>query len=394
MLGQQGAMNMQILVRGWLVYEITGSYAALGVMGLATGGPMLVLSVVGGVLADRMPMIRIIQMGQLASMGSALVLAALLWMDMLQFWHLLIAALFQGTVLALMMPSRQALIPDIVGRELLMNAVSLNAAGMNLMRLGGPSLGGLLIAVIGPGWVYFTMALLYLGAMVTLFGLKPKQRPAAAVTDADAPAPVKRRRGTQGFSDIAEGAKYIRHDRTVSLLLAVSFTTSILAMPYMQMLPGFVSEVFGEGASKLGFLISASGIGAFLGAIAMASMPPKRRGVILLVTAIIIGVGLVVFSASNYYWVSLLVMVFIGVGTAGRQALGQVLIQTYSDDRYRGRVMSIHQTQVSAMMLGAFALGLIAEVVGVQVALGGMAIVLLVVTTGFLVLSPTVRNLD
>lgn len=389
MLGQMAAMNMQMLVRGYLVYDLTGSYAALGSIGLATGAPMLTLSVVGGIIADRMPKKTTLQAGQAASMLIAAGIALLLVFGQLNFAWLFVASLAQGTVLALMMPARQAFIPEVVGMDRLMNAVSLSAAGMNLMRLLAPAAGGFMIAIIGPAWVYWLMAGLYGIALLALIPLT--SRPPATRSDDGAP----KGRGARGLSDLVEGARYVVHDRRIFMLLLLSFVTSMLAMPYIQMLPGFVADVFDdESGSLLGVLIASSGAGALLGALGIASLPERRRGLLLLVSALVIGVGLILFSSSHLYWLSMIFMAVVGLGTAGRQALGNVLLQAYVEDVYRGRVMSIYMTQFSLMMFGTFFVGIISEFIGVDVALGGLGALLIVVTLGFLAFAPRLRTLS
>jgi MFS family permease len=384
MLGQMGAMNMQMLVRGWLVFDLTGSYAALGVVALAQAVPQLTLSIGGGVLADRMPKKLVVQAGQAASVGVALAVAALLFLDVLVFWHLLVAGVVQGLVMAIMMPARQAMVPEVVGMDRMMNAVALNSAGMNLMRLLAPGLGGVLIAVIGPGSVYVLMAGLYAFSVVTLFGV-PTHPPAR-------PANGARRKG--GFADLKSGLVYVVQDRTMFVLLTMNFITSLMAMPYLMLLPGFVKEVYGAGSIGLGVLITVSGAGALVGALVIASLPPKRRGLLLLLSAAFIGVSLVAFASSDIYIVGLIAMVFVGVGSAGRQALGQVLLQQYVENEYRGRVMSVYMTQFSVMSVGVFLVGTASEVIGVQWAIGGLAGLLVVVTLVMLATMPRLRQLD
>ena len=384
MLGQMGAMNMQMLVRGWLVFDLTGSYAALGVVALAQAVPQLTLSIGGGVIADRMPKKLVVQAGQAASVGVALAVAALLFLDVLVFWHLLVAGVVQGLVMAIMMPARQAMVPEVVGMDRMMNAVALNSAGMNLMRLLAPGLGGVLIAVIGPGSVYVLMAGLYAFSVVTLFGV-PTHPPAR-------PANGARRKG--GFADLKSGLAYVVQDRTMFVLLTMNFITSLMAMPYLMLLPGFVKEVYGAGSIGLGVLITVSGAGALVGALVIASLPPKRRGLLLLLSAAFIGISLVAFASSDIYIVGLIAMVFVGVGSAGRQALGQVLLQQYVENEYRGRVMSVYMTQFSVMSVGVFLVGTASEVIGVQWAIGGLAGLLVVVTLVMLATIPRLRQLD
>ena len=384
LLGQMGAMNMQMLARGYLAFELTGSFAALGLIGLANAIPMLALSLYGGVIADRFPKKRVLQAGQAVSALIALCVGLLLVADLLTFPYLLAAGAVQGVVMALMMPSRQSILPEVVGMERLMNAVSLQAAGMNLMRLMGPAAGGFLIAWVGAESLYFIMTAMYLVAVAALMPVQLRHEGGGRAA----------RRSRGGGGGLIEGLRYIRNDATIFMLLVMTFVISILAMPYLLMLPGFVDEIFGGGPKELGLLISVGGVGSLIGALTLASLPAKRRGLMLLASGLVMGFALVGFSASPSIWIGGVFMFFVGVGSAGRQALGNVLLQSYTENEYRGRVMSIYMTQISLMSLGAFIIGIIAEAVGAEWALGGMATLLVVMSLGFFVFSPLLRRLD
>ena len=385
MLGQMAGMNMQMLVRGYLVFELTGSFAALGVIGLVSAIPMIGLSLIGGVIADRAPRKLVLQLGQTANVLIALAIGALLFADVLRFEHLVVASLFQGIVMALMMPSRQAMVTDVIAPARLMNAVSLNAAGMNLMRLLAPAGGGIVVALVGAAWAYLLMAALYALAIVALLPV-----PARPVAER---APTSRGARSSGAADLVDGLRYVVRDPVMFSLVGVSFVTAILAMPYLMMLPGFVSDVLDGGATELGLLMAISGAGSLLGSLVIASMPEKRRGLLYLLSAIFLGAALLAFAASGTFAISAAVMVLVGIGTAGRQTLGNVLLQSYVEDRYRGRVMSIWMTQWGMMSGGTLVVGLVAEAVGIQVALGGLAAALIVFTLAVLVLVPRVRRI-
>ena len=180
LLGQMAAMNMQMLIRGYLVYDLTESFAALGVISLGSAVPMLTLSVFGGVLADRAPKKLVLQAGQVANVVISVIVGLLLLFDLLEFAHLMVAGVAHGIVISLMMPSRQAIMPEVVGMDRLMNAVALSAAATNLMRLMAPALGGFMIAFIGAEWVYFLMAALYGFAVITLARVQPQYEPPPA----------------------------------------------------------------------------------------------------------------------------------------------------------------------------------------------------------------------
>ena len=382
LLGQMAAMNMQMLARGYLAFDLTGSFAALGVISLGSAAPMLILSVFGGVLADRAPKKLVLQLGQLANAVTAVVVGLLLLFDLLQFEHLLVAGVAHGIALSLMMPSRQAILPEVVGMERLMNAVSLSAAASNLMRLAAPAAGGFMIAFIGAEWVYFLMAGLYGFAVVTLGRVRLHYEPAA------------RSRRTSGYADLVEGVRYVIAERTLALLLLAGMVGALLALPYQIMLPGFVTDVLGGGPIELGLLIAVSAVGSLGGSLVLASLPARRRGLLLLLSSLFVGVALIGFASTRLIWLSGFFMLFVGIGSAGRQALGNVLLQQYSLDEYRGRVMSLYMTEFGIMSFGAVLFGLFAEQVGGQWAFGTVSAVLVVLTLAMIAFLPRLRRLD
>ena len=174
-LGQMAAIQMQILMRSYVTYELTGSFAAIGIVGLASAVPMLLLSVFGGVLADRVPRKRILQVGHVLNMGFALLVGVLLLLGLLRVEHLFVIALVQGIVLALTISAGQAIVPEVAGRERLMNAVSLNAAGMSFTRLLAPAAAALMIALLGTGSAYLTIAVFYGLALIALLPVRSRQ---------------------------------------------------------------------------------------------------------------------------------------------------------------------------------------------------------------------------
>jgi MFS family permease len=389
MLGQMGAMNMQLVVRGFLAFVLTGSYAALGLVSLAGALPMLVLAVFGGVIADRLPKRTVLQAGQVLSLINAVSMAALLFLDLMTMQWLLIGAFAQGIVMALTMPTRQAMIPDIVGMERLMNAVSLNMAGMNTMRLVAPAVGGFIISLLGFEWAFLAMAMLYGFAIFAM--LRVTWRPATAPGESGA-GPIEV--GLSSLRDIGDGIRYIRGDRLMFVLLSVSFVSSIFGMPYLFLLPGYVADVFGGGGSEVGLLISISAVGSLAGALVLASIPGRRRGMLLLAATMLLAVALFAFPQTANYWVAAAVIVAVGIGSALRQALSQGLIQAYVDNAYRGRVMSVFMTQFSIMQMSTFFIGVIAETVGIRVAFASLGVGLAAVTLVVFLFVPRLRQLD
>lgn len=386
LLCQMFPMNMQMMARSLLIYRLTGSAAILGAMAFAHAIPMVLLSFFGGVIADRMQKKYVIIAGQVGSAVVSLGVALTLTLGYLSveragsWWILIVASIFQGTVMGLMMPSRQAIIREIVSTEQLMNAVSLNIMGMNAIRLFAPALTGFLIDAFDFKAVYYVMTASYLMAVVFI-AFMPST---STITT----------RSSSALADIKGGLKYSRHEITILLLLVFSLFVVILSMPYFLLMPIFADDILKVGATGMGWLMSISGIGAIIGSITLASLPNKKRGVMLLASSVILGLALVSFSFSSSWYLSLALMVVVGLGQAGRMTLSNTLLQYYVADEYRGRVMSIYMMQFGLSSFGTFAAGLFAEAVGVQWAVGGFAMVLVLLSILALAFIPRIRKLD
>ncbi len=389
MLGQMASQNMQMVVRAYLTFELTGSYAALGIISLANAVPGLLLAMVGGAIADRVPYKKlVVQAGQFVNAGNAIVISALAFSGLLSFEALFVAAVVQGTTMALMMPSRQALLPALVDPDRLMNAVALNAAGMNTMRLFAPAAGGLLLTAAGAGWVYFLMCGLYLFASMTLTRV-PEAR-SDVVSAGSVRGEIR-----ASLTNMWGGLTYMRREPTIGPLLLVNMMIVIMAMPYMFLLAGFVQDVLNANAAALGILQSVSGIGSLAGALVIASFTSKRRGTYFLLGSAFQGLMLLLaFTLSTSVLMMAGFMLVMGLGQSARQSLSNVLVQTYVDDAYRGRVMSIYMLQFSLSQFGSFFTSMLAEAVGPRIALGSTSAVLILVALGTLLLVPRLRNLE
>lgn len=408
-LGSWGAMNMQMLVRSVIVFQLTGSYAALGMTSLFSAIPGLGLTMFGGLAADRFPKKRVVQIGQSGSAIMALVMGTLLYFDQLQFWHLLASSVVQGSIMALMMPSRQAMMPEVVGMDRLMNATALGMGTMNLMRLVGPAAGGVLLATMGGEAVYFVIVGFYLwsivmmakvpltkGAMATMGavgaiaragGRGPNGRPATA-------GPPRMRRGGGSLADIADGLRHIRHNPTIMVLLATSLAMVAFSMPYQMMLPGYVLDVLGKGPETVGVMMSIMSIGSLGATLVIASLPPRNRGRLLLLGGFLTGAALLAFPLSTAWIPIVTTVIVIGVGQSFRQSLGSVLVQTYVEDEFRGRVMSVMMMQMNMAMLATFFFGLLAATIGPQITFGLMGGLMVTVVAGSTIFLPRLRRLQ
>ena len=397
MLAQFSSMHMQMVVNPWLVFELTGSYALLGGIALASAVPGLALGFIGGVVADRAPKKIVIQIGQAISAISTLGVALLLWLDLLTFQHLMVLAAIQGAVFAIIGPARQAFIPEIVGPSRLTNAIALNMAGLNVTRMGVPALGGFLIAFMGAAGVYAVMGALILLAMITLTPIRSYVPDGEDTTAAEAPRrPMGGGHGSmgaRGLADVIDGFRYLAADRLVLALLLVNFFIVLMSMPYMQLMAGFVKQVLDAGPEGLGILWSITGIGSLVGSLAIASMPNRGRGKVFIWSALVLGIALAAFAASTWFWVSALIMVVVGIGQAGRMSLSNILVMHYTRPEFQGRVMSVYMMEFSLVSVGTFLVGVLAQYIGIQWAIGLTGLSLIVIAIASLVFVPRVRDL-
>ena len=383
-LGQMGAAIMQIFVRSFLVFELTDSYFALGVVAIGSALPQLLLGPYGGVVADRFPKKTVTQVFQIIGLANTLTIGTLAVLGVLDFWHLIVSAVFQGVLVAMMVPARQSMVSEIVSRERLMNGVSLAAAAMNIMQFVGPGLGGLLLYSIGAGGTFYVMAAGYLIAIVTMF--KVPRVPAQATGGVGGPR--------EALTDMAAGFRYMAGHRTLRMILLLSFVVSALGMPFQPMLPGFVQDVFGADAALAGAFGMVSAAGALLASLRLAGMAQRRRGWLLLGLSALLGLGVLGIAVSSWLWLSLALMIVLGVGQSGRMSVSATLIQEHAEPAFRGRAMSVLMMQFSLMSLGAFVLGLLAEGIGIRWAVAGMAIGLLAATAATAALSPRIRSVQ
>jgi MFS family permease len=386
MIGQWGSMNMQMVTRSLLIYRLTGSAAILGLMSLAGAIPMILLCFYGGAIADRMQKKHVIQAGQAASALVALSVAIALTTGYLSsdnpgsWWILLVNSVLQGIIMALMMPSRSAIIPEIVGGGQVMNAVALSNLGMNSLRLLAPGLAGFIIDAFNFEAVFYTMTGLYIMSIILTSFIPTKSTPVI--------------RTGSDLDNIREGLKYMWNTPTIFSVIIFGLVVIVLSMPYQMLMPIFTDDILKVSATGLGILMSVSGLGAILGSLTLASLPAKRRGVILLSSAMLLGVALACFSFSRSWFLSLGLILIVGLGNSGCQTLGNVLLQSYSEPAYLGRVMSTNMLYVGLSQLGTFVAGIIAESVGVQWAIGGFAALLTVIAALNYIFVPRMRKLD
>jgi len=386
MVSQMAAMNMQMIARSLLVYRLTGSAAILGGIALANAVPMVFLALFGGVIADRVQKKYVVIFGHVASALASLGVAIALTTDYLSighegsWWVLMAAAAFQGAIMGIIMPSRESLVREIVSAEDLLNAISLNTMGMNSLRLFAPALTGFLIDAFDFEAVYFTMAGMYLFAALFLAYL-PRT---STIVKSESSV----------LANIVEGFRYIRSETTIWFVLLFLLLGIVLSQPYVLLMPIFCDDILEVGATGMGILLSVSGAGAIIGSLVLASLPNRKRGLIMVISSVVLGISLTVFSFSESWSVSIGLMIFVGLGQTGQMTVAGTLIQYYVNPLYLGRVMSILMMQFGLISFGTFAAGLLAEAVGVQWSVGGFAMALAVISILTLMFVTRLRTVE
>jgi MFS family permease len=380
MLLLMAAINVQMLARGYLTWELTKSPIAVVVVGAGFAPPILLLSLYGGAVADRYSRKKIIQLGQIGMLAIILMVGISITTGTITVYHLVAASVMQGTIWAFLMPARQAIIGQLVDEEQLTNAVALNSSGMSLMTIAAPGIGGVIYGQFGPGPTYFVMAGLTVIAFI-LTNWVPNMAPVAN---------LKRRM----WSDIKEGLVYTKQNRTVLMLLLVALSTALLAMPFRTLLPVQIEEVFKLKVEALGLMLSMIGVGALFGSLVIAGLSKdSRRGWVLLITSMLSGGAILLAAFTTSYPIALVIMVVLGVGDSGRRALNSSLIMEQTDDEHRGRVMGVYMMNFGLIPLGAIPLGFITAFLDVRVAFAIAGGGLLVAAIGYTVLTDKIRRL-
>lgn len=375
-----GGMQMQMLARGYLVYDITGSASLLGFVSAGMAIPMLFLAPFGGVIADRVERKRLIQGGQFIVAIFALVIGTAIFTDRIEWYHLLIVSILQGTVWTFMMPARQAIIPQIVGPERIGNAMAINAAGMSAMTLIAPAIAGGLYALAGPANVYFIISgLSLLSVAVTTLVPKPER----------SAAPSQKH---NMFADIGAGLVYIKGNSMVLVLLVMGLATTLLASPFRMLLPVFVVDIYNRGPDSMGLLVAIMGGGSLVGSLAIAALGDWRRGMLLIIGSFISGAALLLIAAFPLYYAGAAIMVLVGLGDAGRRTINMGLIMEVVEDQYRGRVMSVFMMNFGLMPLGVLPAGMVADALGGQMAIAILGGLLILVTLPVLITQKRLRS--
>jgi MFS family permease len=384
MIGSIGAF-MQGTAQGWLVLDLTNSPAALGVVSALQVLPVLFLSPLAGVAADRFDRRRLLATTQLSSAVIALTLAVLATTGLVQFWQVAVLALLMGVAGAMQNPTYQAIVPSLVARPAIGSAVALNSAQFNLSRILGPALAGAAIAAGGLGIAFWANALALMAVAAVFWRLRVAPVPAAERTQA-----------ASMWANLLDGIRFVRSRRLVATLVLLAGVPALFLLNYLMLLPVFARDVLGIGAAGLGMLSAAIGVGALAGALGLAVLRPSGgSGRSLLAGLVIAGAAEIVFAVSRVVPVSLAALAILGACQVLYYATSNTLLQVLVPGRLRGRVMSLYiLTSWGLIPIGNVVSGAVAEHAGATVALVAGSAITLLAALLVATLVPELRRLE
>lgn len=348
---------IQQVAQSWLVFELTNSVLLLGIVGFLGSIPILILSLFGGILADRLNKRNILIVTQIIFMCLAFTLAILTQFKVITPYQIMIIAVLNGIVMAFDAPARQSIVVELVGKTHLFNAIALNSVAFNSSRIIGPALAGILIATIGMSGCFYINGVSFLAVIIALYSIKIKH--VRNVSE-----------GASTLKDLKEGLNYIKNNRLILALIAMVGVVSLFGVAHVVLMPVFANDLLKVGIKGLGVLMSAAGCGALFGALILARLGDfKYKGRLLLSSAMVFSVSLIIFSLSKVYLLSIFVLIFVGFSSVTAIALVNTLLQTKVEDRFRGRVMSVFMITFAGMMpFGNLIAGGLAHTMGVSFA--------------------------
>ncbi len=347
---------VQAVAQSWLVFQLTNSAFLLGLVGFLSSIPIFLLSLFGGVVADRMNKKNILLFTQNAFMLLAFLLAILTQMKLITPAQIMLIAVLNGIVMAFDAPCRQAVIAELVEKQHLLNAIALNSAAFNSARLIGPALAGILIASIGMSGCFYINGISFLAVIIALLliNINNGQRKFAR---------------THLIKDLSDGLRFIKDNHIILILISMVGITSLFGISYVILMPVFANDVLNVGVKGLGLLMSFTGFGALIAALILARLGDfKYKGKLLISSSIIFSISLVLFSLSKTYFISLITLILIGAASVTSIGIVNTLLQTLVPDEFRGRAMSAFMLTFAGFMpFGNLLAGSLAHIWGVSI---------------------------
>ncbi|MCO5214867.1 MAG: MFS transporter [Thermomicrobiales bacterium] len=359
---------IRITALGYLVYDLTGDPLKLGLINLAMSIPVVILSPLVGSFVDRINRRNLLVTAQILAITLMLMLALFVGQGWITWQRLLIYAVILGAISTFDWPVRLAIIPSLVDRPLLQNAIALNASMFTIARVVGPTLAGWLIALTGMAWAFGVTALLMVPFPLVLLSLPRLKNMCPAQTQ-----------NGSGLAQLMDGYRYIATKPVIKALMLLNMIPIFLAMSYVTMAPAYVSDILHMDATALGYLMAINGLGAFIGTFSVARYSRmKGRGRKILVGMVVFSVVLCVFALTSHVWVSFITIFFLGVSFGFVGALNDTLIQFAVEDDYRGRVMSVYAMLSGIAPMGAMFVGWMATSFGLPTALAAVSVIVVV----------------
>ncbi len=383
------SMSMQMTTRAWLVMQITtDSPMALAWTMVSFAFPLTFVSLIAGALADRMPRRTIVIVTQTGNVSMAILIGILDMIGIVSLLYLILIGLASGSLMALNMPSRQAMISEIVPENKLMNAIALNNAAMNITGMIGPAVAGFLIVFFekfydsGTHGVFFVIGATYAFSAISAAMVNAGRRPSA-------------NSGNSVLTDITAGLLYAKDNLVLRKVVILVFLTVITGTAYWPLMPAWAREVLDVGADGLGILNSATGLGSLVGSLALASvLGAKNRGFLLQGTCVCWGIVIAVFAQTTVFAQAMPLLVMMGVFSAMFMSLNMTLLQTYSDPEMRGRVVGLGMMSWGLMPIGAIPFAWIASMFGTSAALTFSGVLLAVAAIVFWLIYPEFRRVQ
>ena len=375
------SFQMHTVAQGWLVYELTGSALSLGWVSSSRSIAMLLFSLYGGVICDRLEKRDILVWVRLARMIVHLGVALLISVGAIRLWHLVASSLLAGVFLGLIMPAEQAIVSELVDRQMLLNAVSLNSIATGFTGMLAAGVAGFLIELTGVSAAYYIVVAFHLLTMLVVAQL-----------------PTTGQRGSRSHSvwfDFKEGLHYLIRRPALLAMMSLALSIVLFARPYRTFMPKFAKEVMGFEAAGFGLLVAVPGIGSLLSSLAIASLGDFRsKGKLLLAAGVFLGISLFLFVNVHSLSPVILCLALVGAGSNICMVTNRTLLQTNSEDQFRGRVMGVYIMMAGLAPLGVLPAGAVADRLGVPFVVALQGILLALTFMGMMLVRPEVRRLE
>jgi predicted MFS family arabinose efflux permease len=377
------AMQGQILTRTILAWDLTGLAQSLAYINLVVAVPMIFASMIGGAVTDRVERRQLIIIGQCLITGNEIFILSLLLLGQLEFWHLLCTAFVAGCAFPFIMPARMAVTVNVVGPERIQSAMAVSGGAMNLSRVAGPAMMGIIISQYSVVAAYIVSTFLYASAVFCMLFVKRN----IAVQPEGGKKPL--------LADIVYGFQYVKGNKPVLVCLLFGLVPMFLAMPFQNLLVMLVEQNWQVEESGLGILMGAGGVGGVLGSIWIARRGDRSERLrLMIVTVIGFAVFLAVFTQTSIFYLALLPLIIANLCASAFQTVNNATVQILVDDSVRGRMSSFMMMSFGLTPLGVFPMAIAADHIGAGNAILGACVALVVITAAFVGFSKTLRTID